>query len=750
MVWPEGRVAEVVPVSLLILFFISAFIMMAAAAIHAYGQGLVIVEPRDGSSSPPPPPPCDLSITSMKISSLKWKGHERSNPDGSYYPDDAFRVTIGISEKHCTDIRYQIKGGDGLDIACDDCRSSNVHISSSASPGTYTVRAVVRADGQGGDDSDSESLNIRVIDPVITVKVIPANVTDSDGYLMRNADGTYYVNDAVALMYEVDYRFKDERRGIIEPEVTRVHPYPHIADLDCLLESCTLVVPRTSATSEYRAQHAYATGISVANATGQQGLGQKEFRFDVRLKNAGAFTGMEKTYTHVVSIVDYRPVFAGVYPYLNLKDDVGSDMYERRLTVGAHYLGSADASDGTVKPLRRAKVNYYANNVTALVVGSGQMDITRDAKLTWLNTESYGNPGSVVVLSTAQGKSAVIEREGYVKFVSMMLGYVPNTGQWIRTANLTAWQTFYSVNFGGKSSTELFSVSYRYPDARLSNSIITVNARDENNYTVDKPVRITVDLRPPGTVSICDYYEKHALHSTGGDANIAAMARSDVYSCGDGDNGSVITVTGTGTAFALVNATSIVPPSEMPFYGAVYPGGIDAMPPQLVLSMPYYLSIRVSVDDVTKDYSVPLYDSSGAYNVRVMANVGQNNALVAERAGGGASEVVHVRPADSELFGIIDAIEVSGKGVACQPPGGLLTCTLIIPREATIVATNEWGGRASTAVSAPVVANPTVRMTTPVTNDLSTVTMVLVAVAAAFVSTALFRKWISWTGDAFT
>lgn len=84
---------------------------------------------------------------------------------------------------------------------------------------------------------------------MITVKVVPAYVTDADGYLIRNADDTHYVDDAVALRYEVDYRFKDGRRGVIEPEVTRTHPYPRIADLDCLQESCTLVVPATAATT---------------------------------------------------------------------------------------------------------------------------------------------------------------------------------------------------------------------------------------------------------------------------------------------------------------------------------------------------------------------------------------------------------------------------------------------------------------------------------------------------------------------
>jgi len=713
-------------------------------------------------SRPPPPPPCSVSV-SITTSQLTYNGLPRNNPDGTYYPGDAFSVSLSIGSSHCTSISTSISGGSGINIACSSCTNTRVDVLPSASPGSYAVRAFVSGSGPGGPGSAATSMSITIADPMITVSVIPANLTDTDGYLMRNADGTYYINDAIALEYGLDYKFKDVRMGVIEPEVIRVHPYPYISDLDCLQESCTFVVPKTLATSEYSAQYSYATGIVVANATWQHGLGQKEFRFDVTLKNAGVYTNMRKSYTHTVSIVDYRPVFASTYPYLNLKDDAGSDMYERRLTVGVHYLGSVDASDGNIKPLRRAKVNHYTNNVTALVFGTNSTaDMTRDAELVCLYTEHFRNSTETgtgmglssdvtVVSSTEQGKTAMIEREGYVKFVSRMMVYVPNTELWIRTANLTASQEFRSVNFGGKSSTELFSASYSYPDPRLTTNIITVNAIDENNYTIDRPVMITVDMRPLGTVSVCDYYERHALYSTGGDANIAAMARSDVYSCGDdNENGTVIKVTGTGTAYAFVNATSIIPLDEILLYRSMYPGGIDTMPPDLVLSMPYYLSIKVSVGGVTKDYSVPLYDSAGAYNVRVMANVGQNNALVAERAAGGASEVVYVQPADRELFGSIDAVKVGGKEASCQPLGGLLTCSANIPSEATILATNEWGGTAFAAVSAPVAAESNVGIATAVANDLSTVTMVLVAAPAAVVAAAVFRKWVSWTGDAFT
>jgi hypothetical protein len=706
----------------------------------------------------------------------------RNNPDGTYYPGDAFTLLLHISASNCLSTSVSISSGSGggggvASIACPSCQSATaVYISPSATAGTYTVRADVSGTGRGAPGFASASVNFVVIDPAITVKAVPANVTDSDGYLMRNVDGTWYVNDAVALKYEVDYRFKDARRGVIEPEVTRVHPYPHIADLDCLQPACTLTVPKTPATSEYRAGYAYATGIAVANATAGQGPGQKDFRFDVKLKNAGAYTGMQKSYTYAARIVDYSPVFKAVYPYLNLKDDAGSDTNAHRLVVGVHYLGSA-GQDGAIEPLRRAKVNLYTNNVTALVVGTDQTDITRDAKLTWLYVENYayadsGSSGSggptpppAAVMSTAPGKHAMIGREGYVKFVSRMLGYEPGTEKWVKISNVTALQKFYSAGFGGKGMTELMSAVYRFPENRFTTNYVTVNAIDEDGYTVDRQVKITVGLRPPGTTSICDYYERNALYVTGGDKGVAGMARSDVYSCGssggggsssssssgNNNNNNTVTVTGTGTAFALVNMTSILPPDRMPVFNSVYPvGSMDRMPPDLVLSMPHYLSIKVSVGGVTKDYSIPLYDSGGSYAVRVMANVGQGNALVAERANGGTSSAVYVKPADVGLFGGIDRVEAGrNSSMSCQSSGGIMCIVEGVQGEATVVATNEWGGRASTTVSAPAAARSTVGMVSTVA-DFSTVVMVLVAAAAAVVVTVIFRKWVVWTGDAFT
>lgn len=688
--------------------------------------GQVIINEGGG---PPPPPPCSVSL-SARSSHLTYAGLPRNNPDGTYYPGDAFSISLAVSSQHCTSVRTAISGDGAARIGCPSCTSSRIEISPFASPGNYAVRASVSGTGPGGSDSASAQLSFAVASPMITVRVLPANVTDADGYLMRNADDTHYVNDAVALKYEVDYRFKDARRGVIEPEVTRTHPYPRIADLDCLQESCTLGVPATSATSEYRARFEYATGISVANATAPQGLGQKEFRFDVRLKNAGVYTGSGTTYSHSVSIVEYKPVFAIAYPYLNLKDG-GDRSYEKELTIGLHYLGSSD-SDGTVKPLRRAKLNWYTNQVSALVTGTNVTDITDQAGLTWLSTSAFqsdSSPGITIATENEPGKHAMIESAGYAKIAMKMAGYEPAT--FMQMQNVTASPSFYSKDFAGNEMVNLFDVMYTYPDTYFANTI-TAKALDDNS-TAARTVRLQVRPAAGSTTTVCEYYDKHALYSTG-DPVFSKMALSDVYPCA-----ATFREAGKGTIEVRANMTGILIPK---IYDTLYPGGLAALPPEVALGSPSSIQLQVSVSGTgkVKTYDLALYAHDR--DAEIIANIGQNNVLDVARYG---NAVTVKSPAN---FGPIAILQVNGKALSevCFD-----RCTLDIPVTATIVATNEWGGKATAVVAAPTKADSSIARPPAVLaeNNGENIVLAIFGGAGATVAGVVFRKYISWLGDAF-
>lgn len=689
--------------------------------------GQVIVE--DGGGSPPPPPPCTVSI-GMTSGALTYRGLPRNNPDGTFYPGDAFSVSLATSSQHCTSVVTSVSGDSGVSIACTNCASTRVDVSPFASPGPHSVRASVSGTGPGGSAFASTVLSIYVANPMITVRVVPANVTDADGYLMRNADDTHYYNDAVALKYEVDYRFKDARMGVIEPEVTRTHPYPRIADLDCLQESCTLVVPATSATSEYRASFEYATGISVANATAPQGLGQKEFRFDVKLKNAGVYTGMGTAYTHTVSIVDYRPVFATVYPYLNLKDG-GDRSYEKELTIGLHYLGSSD-SDGTVKPLRRAKLNLYTNQVTALVAGTSTTDITELADLKWLSTSDFqtdASPGITTVTENERGRHAMIERAGYAEIAIKMAGY--DRESFAQIQNVTASPAFYTKDFAEKGMAKLFDITYIYPDTYFAN---TITAKVLDGETVAaRTVQLEVRPAAGATVTVCEYYDKHALYSTG-DPVFSKMALSDVYPCSAASREA-----GTGTVEMRANMTGILVPK---IYGTLYPGGLAALPPEVALSSPSSIQLQVSVSGTGKVRTYDLVLYAHDRDAEIIANVGQNNVLDAKRYG---SAVTVKSPTN---FGPTTDLQVNGAHIqeAC-----LHRCTLDIPIAATIVATNEWGGKASGVVAAPTRADSSIARPPAVLteNNGQNIILAIFGAAGATVAGMFFRKYLSYLADAF-
>jgi hypothetical protein len=740
MVQSRERLLRFGPIAVLSAFILASFLPTAPEAEGARGGGIsgnvgigsgkggqVIVE--EGGGSPPPPPPCTVSV-GMTSAPLTYRGLPRNNPDGTYYPGDAFSVSLAISSQHCSSVDTSVSGDSGVSIACTNCANTRVDVSPFASPGPHSVRLSVSGTGPGGSGFASTSLSIHVANPMITVRVVPANVTDADGYLMRNADDTHYVNDAVALKYEVDYRFKDARRGVIEPEVTRIHPYPRIADLDCLEESCTLVVPATSATSEYRANFDYATGLSVANATAPQGLGQKEFRFDVRLKNAGVYTGMGTTYTHTVSIIEYKPVFAIAHPYLNLKEG-GDRSYEKELTIGLHYLGSSD-SDGTVKPLRRAKLNLHTNQVSALVPGTNATDITGLADLKWLSTSAFQTESSPEVTTVSEnkpGKHAMIERAGYAKIAMEMAGYDPVTFTQIQ--NVTASPVFYSKDFAGKGMAKLFDVAYTYPDTYFANTI-TAKVLDGDSVAA-RTVRMEVRPATGSTVTVCEYYEKHALYSTG-DPVFSKMVLSDVYPCY-----ATSQETGTGTVEVRANMTGILIPK---IYDALYPGGLAALPPEVALGSPSSIQLQISVSGTGKVRTHDLILYAHDRDAEIIANIGQNNILDVARYG---STVTVKSPAN---FGAITSLQVNDMII---PDACFDRCTLHFSGAATIVATNSWGGKATAVFAAPAKADSSIARAPSVLaeNGGQNVIFAVFGAAGAAVAGVIFRKYVSWLGDVF-
>jgi hypothetical protein len=687
-------------------------------AFATVSKPVIIVTPHGSGDNPPPP--CTVSITAS-ISQLTYNGLPRNNPDGSYFPGDAFLLLLSVGANHCMSTSVSIVGDSSVSPVCPNgCASSRVDISPYASAGTHTIIASVSGSGAGGGGFASTSVPIVVADPMIRVKVTPANVTDKDGYLMRNDDNTYYINDAVALKYEVDYAFKDARRGVVEPEVTRMHPYPHIADLDCLQEYCVLLVPATSATSEYRATYDYASGISAANATAPQGLGPKIFQFDVKLRNAGVDTGMGTTQRYTATIVNYAPRFVA-YSYLNLKDG-GDVAYEKELMIALHYLGSDDDSSGAVQVSRRAKINSYTNEVDASVFGVGDIAATKKAGLSWLSIE----PVDPVITTTAPGKSAMIERAGYVKLVMKMTHYNPDG--FLTMQNVTALPIFYSKDFAGKNSLVLFGISYIYPDKKFANSI-SVRVLDGGKVVVDTPVSLEVSPAPSSTTTVCDYIDGHAKRYTG-DAMFSKIALSDVYSC------SPVSISGTGTVTMHADMTGLLIPKV---YNILYAGGVQTMPANIVFESPASQSMKVTVAGQSRTYTLPVY--SYERDVEITANIGTNNALNVVRDG---SSAVTVQSLDN--FGSIAAVQVNGTPIAQSCSDG---CALDIPEAANILASNEWGGKASASVAAPAKVDSAVARTPGlfVEDGGSVIIMALFGVVGAVIAGVAIRKYASYLGN---
>jgi hypothetical protein len=166
------------------------------------------------------------------------------------------------------------------------------------------------------------------------------------------------------------------------------------------------------------------------------------------------------------------------------------------------------------------------------------------------------------------------------------------------------------------------------------------------------------------------------------------------------------------------------------------------LPPGVALGSPSSILLQVSVPGTGKvrTYDLTLYVHDR--DAEIIANVGQNNALDVVREG---AAVTVKSPAN---FGAIASLQVND---IIMPEACIEICTVDIPGAATIVATNEWGGKATAAVSAPMesdstIANAPAALTE---NNGQNVILAIFGAAGATVAGVIFRKYISWLSDVF-
>jgi hypothetical protein len=167
----------------------------------------------------------------------------RDNPDGTYYPGDSFQIIVHphvqlSGNDSLVGISYSWSYDSSVFSASGSSTNKAFAIFPNAAPGTYTVTVSAKAtfvyyvNGTAHfftvTSSTSQSLTIVKFTLILDSGLV--NVTDSEGCVVRNPDGTFYRGDSFGILYNATFRWQNQRADIgivttIQYNKTAVYEY---------------------------------------------------------------------------------------------------------------------------------------------------------------------------------------------------------------------------------------------------------------------------------------------------------------------------------------------------------------------------------------------------------------------------------------------------------------------------------------------------------------------------------------------
>lgn len=532
-----------------------------------------------------------------------------------------------------------------------------------------------------------------VLAPDLGLELRHERVIDSDGYLARNADGTYYVSDPVAIMHEPALKWKDERHGTIKFEVSAEAQLPLESRLWCQ-EPCAVELER-----ERTAPSAWnlgsGEGIAVHSAPGAGHLGTAGFEYEVRASNAGVPLG-SATASAGAHIVPYEPVYSAyAYPALS---DGGRTSYENRVGVALHYFGSLD---GALHEGRRSKIDTFSYSGRAR--GPWE-EVPLSAELEWSGARGAGlarehaeaaarlHPGAAPwragePCQTGRAGTLMAVSAGYcmVYFSYPVLGEIAGPGGPRLEGAVLRGELASGGMAGGR--TALLEYEYRFAEPLFYSGLLVRAAGPDGS---EAPVPLRVDVEPAGT-PLPEYVRQKALRDTG-DPGLAAIAAGGAYP-------SSYSERGVGSIDTKLRRVS----SEFPTYG----GSADAaglgveglaraylsssssarleVPLDVGLGAPSPLRLTVTADGKARQYELA---PDFGRDLEIVVNAAQDNPLYLERGGG------YVEAYVPPWFGPAVAWYVDGNPYEASCPA---ECVLQAEGRGpvSVEAENAWGGRAA-------------------------------------------------------
>jgi len=650
--------------------------------------------------------------------SIDGKTFTRQNPDGTYYPGDAFDVTILVSwTKNCWNIYPQSIKSDGLmlsgiqrgPVSYDNQGNGHFyeygHAEISTTVTSAHISQTVVAFGlvcdlykcSKGYTSGGDSYSPPIIKPQVTIALKFENFRDHDGYKMRNGDGTYYVWDGINVIFDPHYKWKDARFGTIDTHTDSKSDISLIGKYECHQKNCSYTFSN-SAIEPWNYNFEYEEGHTAYNSTTSSDIHKHIFYYHTTVYNLGHKIGEGDNSTTAL-VVQYKPVYKN-YPYAVLKDNSWWG-FGKRPAVALHYYGSVGGGSDDGSPVihsdRRSKINSFAYNSFAYKILT---PVPLNQSMTW--SESYSanfvdDNFSYHDNALQSGKvSAMFVKAGYGKIIfnHPILFTILKT----RYDNSTIINTLQSANFAGYDTLNLTKYYFGYPHTRFSTDVIVISLHSDGSINhLPLSLKMVPDFTENATYEQ-DFIRQKVVHDR--DMIFAGIVLDDMY-------GKQDSAAASGVINMQANLTSMLIPDV---YKVFAQNPLD-LPLNLVYEQPSPYNVTISAG--AKQLSFLERGFQFDTNWRYVVNTDQDNILNGTRYQG----LVNIYP--DNKFGPYSQILIDGKVQNMTCTRG---CTLLLSdrnANATIEVFNAWGGKASkTFESDNLISAPTYHYDTIITTVL--------------------------------
>ena len=499
----------------------------------------------------------------------------RNNPDKTFYPGDAFDYEITTWKDGCNpdfwqpcpmqstpnnsapngpncvkDVIYGPDNDSGTAVIDPDYAGGTISISKQA----ISEQWVCHKGASGWScnwntitASATQAVPGRLPNMTLDMWTVGEEFTDDQGYLSRNLDETYYVWDAINVVHNPFYLFKNDRVGTIFVEYEKIHPPLNLEDeYFCDTAFCVNTMPLLGF-EDWTQNFDYGGGNTVFNATSIADYGEHEIRYITRLYNIAPQIDQTEQFIREL-VVEYNPIY-DVYVFTVLQDD-GKTAFDNRIGYALHYFGSESTAANPddvigVYEDRRSKINDYFFTtwgadpwVYQFIDGTvGASPFSDGVELTWNEAHDVG----IVTLESPVGVSVAIDADlilsafpgvipfevnsdGTANFLKAGYGKVKFDYDGLddvvvdpiqkipRYENATVFNILESDHFAGFNNTFLTdSIEYMYPENHFWNTIrVTALDKDGNvDGTVDLELTVIPNYSIAGTFDIDEYlYDK--------------------------------------------------------------------------------------------------------------------------------------------------------------------------------------------------------------------------------------------------